>query len=85
MTRTRKPVPVHNLKVTRKGKVKKRSFLWRMRRVFYLAALAVAVGAGDDAAAGNGGIANAEANGGDISLGDVNSGNNAGNTILIGG
>jgi membrane peptidoglycan carboxypeptidase len=45
MTRTRKPVPVHNLKVTRKGKVKKRSFLWRMRRVFYLAALAVAVGA----------------------------------------
>jgi penicillin-binding protein 1A len=43
MPRTRKPVPVHNLKVTRKGKVKKRSFLWRMRRVFYLAALAVAV------------------------------------------
>jgi penicillin-binding protein 1A len=43
MPRTRKPVPVHNLKVTRKGKVKKRSFLWRMRRVFYLAALAVVV------------------------------------------
>ena len=43
MPRTRKPVPVHNLKVTRKGKVKKRSFLWRMRRVFYLAVLAVAV------------------------------------------
>ena len=43
MPRTRKPVPVHNLKVTRKGKVKKRSFLWRMRRVFYLAFLAVAV------------------------------------------
>ncbi|MCU1372461.1 MAG: penicillin-binding protein family, partial [Ilumatobacteraceae bacterium] len=43
MPRTRKPVPVHNLKVTRKGKVKKRSFLWRMRRVFYLAVLAVVV------------------------------------------
>ncbi|CAN5898662.1 hypothetical protein BH23ACT2_BH23ACT2_05530 [soil metagenome] len=38
--RTRKPVPVHNLKVSRKGKVKKRSVLWRMRRSFYLAALA---------------------------------------------
>jgi penicillin-binding protein 1A len=45
MARTRKPVPVHNLKVTRRGKVKKRFFLWRMRRVFYLAALAVTVGA----------------------------------------
>jgi penicillin-binding protein 1A len=43
MPRTRKPVPVHNLKVTRKGKVKKRSVLWRMRRAFYLAALAVVV------------------------------------------
>ena len=43
--RTRKPVPVHNLKVTRKGKIKKRSILWRMRRVFYLAALALMVGA----------------------------------------
>ena len=43
--RTRKPVPVHNLKVTRKGKVKKRSILWRTRRVFYLAALALTVGA----------------------------------------
>ena len=43
MPRPRKPVPVHNLKVTRKGKVKKRIFLWRMRRVFYLGALAVAV------------------------------------------
>ncbi|MCB1038027.1 MAG: transglycosylase domain-containing protein [Acidimicrobiales bacterium] len=41
--RTRKPVPVHNLKVTRKGKIKKRSILWRMRRAFYLAALAVIV------------------------------------------
>jgi hypothetical protein len=37
-----------------------------------------------DAAAGNGGVANAEANGGTISLGDVNSGGNSGNTIMIG-
>ncbi|MEO6628511.1 MAG: transglycosylase domain-containing protein, partial [Aquihabitans sp.] len=43
--RTRKPVPVHNLKVTRKGKVKKRTVLWRWRRAFYLCALAVVVGA----------------------------------------
>ena len=43
MARPRKPVPVHNLKVTRRGKVKKRSVVWRMRRVFYLAALSVAV------------------------------------------
>jgi penicillin-binding protein 1A len=38
--RTRKPVPVHNLKVTRKGKVKKRNLLWRMRRALFLAVLA---------------------------------------------
>ncbi|MCB0962270.1 MAG: transglycosylase domain-containing protein, partial [Acidimicrobiales bacterium] len=44
MARTRKPVPVHNLKVTRAGKVKKRWVFWRMRRVFYLAALALTVG-----------------------------------------
>ena len=43
--RTRKPVPVHNLKVSRKGKVKKRSVLWRMRRAFYLIALVMTVGA----------------------------------------
>ncbi|MCB0978838.1 MAG: penicillin-binding protein, partial [Acidimicrobiales bacterium] len=42
--RTPKPVPVHNLKVTRQGKIKKRSILWRMRRVLYLAALALVVG-----------------------------------------
>jgi penicillin-binding protein 1A len=42
--RPRKPVPVHNLKVTRKGKVKKRSILWRMRRAFYVVALAFTVG-----------------------------------------
>jgi penicillin-binding protein 1A len=44
MRRHRKPVPVHNLKVSRKGKIKKRTVLWRMRRAFYLAALAVVVG-----------------------------------------
>src|SRR5699024_10713263 len=38
-----KPVPVHHLKVTRKGVVKKRNILWRMRRVFYFAALAAMV------------------------------------------
>lgn len=38
-----KAVPVHNLKVTRRGVVKKRNILWRMRRVFYLGALAVTV------------------------------------------
>ncbi len=43
--RRRKPVPVHNLKVSRKGKVKRRSVLWRMRRAFYLSALAITVGA----------------------------------------
>lgn len=43
MPRTRKPVPVHNLKVSRTGKVKKRTILWRWRRAFYLAALAVTV------------------------------------------
>src|SRR4051812_48197971 len=41
--RTRKPVPVHNLKVTRQGKVKKRSLLWRSRRVLYVVALAMTV------------------------------------------
>ncbi|HRW38928.1 MAG: transglycosylase domain-containing protein [Acidimicrobiales bacterium] len=43
--RPRNAVPVHNLKVSRKGKIKKRTFLWRMRRVFYIAGLAVVVGA----------------------------------------
>ena len=42
---TRKPVPVHNLKVSRNGKVKKRSVFWRMRRVLYVATLALVVGA----------------------------------------
>ena len=43
-TRTRKPVPVHNLKVTRQGKVKKRSIVWRWRRAFYVLALVLTVG-----------------------------------------
>ena len=37
--RTRKPVPVHNLKVTKQGKVKKRSLAWRWRRALYAVAL----------------------------------------------
>jgi membrane peptidoglycan carboxypeptidase len=44
MPRTRKPVPVHNLKVTRRGKVKKRFVAWRMRRAFYVLALVMTVG-----------------------------------------
>ncbi len=39
-------------------------------------------GDGGDAAAGNGGVAVAEANGGMIDLDDINSGDNAGNTIV---
>ena len=39
-----KPVPVHNLKVTRAGKVKKRSILWRWRRAWYVCGLAVVLG-----------------------------------------
>ncbi|MGI8710255.1 MAG: transglycosylase domain-containing protein, partial [Acidimicrobiales bacterium] len=42
--RTRKTVPVHNLKVTRRGKVKKRSVLWRWRRSLYVVALTMTVG-----------------------------------------
>ena len=42
--RTRKPVPVHNLKVTRKGKVRKRSIVWRWRRAFYLVGLVAVFG-----------------------------------------
>ncbi|MBA2519658.1 MAG: hypothetical protein H0V24_08330 [Chloroflexia bacterium] len=38
----------------------------------------------DIAAAGNGGTANASANGGAVALGDVNSGGNAGNAISVG-
>jgi hypothetical protein len=42
------------------------------------------IGDGGDAAAGNGGTASSEANGGSISVGDVNSGGNSGNTIIVG-
>jgi hypothetical protein len=42
------------------------------------------LGNGGDAAAGNGGTAVSEANGGTISIGDVNSGGNSGNTIIVG-
>jgi hypothetical protein len=42
------------------------------------------VGNGGDAAAGNGGVAVSEANGGTIDIGDVNSGYNSGNTIVVG-
>ena len=42
------------------------------------------IGDGGDAAAGNGGTAVADANGGSVSIGDVNSGGNAGNTIIVG-
>jgi hypothetical protein len=41
-------------------------------------------GNGGDAAAGNGGTAVSEANGGAIAIGDVNSGGNSGNTIIVG-
>jgi hypothetical protein len=41
-------------------------------------------GDGDIASAGNGGVATASANGGAVSIGDVNSGGNAGNAIGVG-
>lgn len=41
-------------------------------------------GNGGVSAAGNGGTANSSANGGAISLGDINSGSNSGNTISVG-
>jgi hypothetical protein len=42
------------------------------------------IGDGGDAAAGNGGVASSEANGGAVTLGDINSGGNQGNTIIVG-
>jgi hypothetical protein len=42
------------------------------------------IGNGGDAAAGNGGVASSEANGGTITVGDINSGENVGNTIVVG-
>jgi hypothetical protein len=41
-------------------------------------------GTGDIASAGNGGVATSSANGGAVSIGDVNSGGNAGNAIGVG-
>jgi hypothetical protein len=43
------------------------------------------IGDGGDAAAGNGGTAVSEANGGTVTVGEVNSGGNEGNTIIVGG
>ena len=42
-------------------------------------------GDGGDAAAGNGGVAAADASGGSVSIGNINSGGNEGNTIVVGG
>lgn len=39
---------------------------------------------GDTSSAGNGGVATSSANGGAVSLGDINSGSNAGNSIGVG-
>ena len=44
-----------------------------------------AFGDGGNAAAGNGGIAVAEANGGAVTIGNINSGGNSGNTIAVQG
>jgi hypothetical protein len=43
-----------------------------------------AAGTGDIASAGNGGVATSSASGGAVSIGDVNSGGNAGNAIGVG-
>jgi hypothetical protein len=48
-----------------------------------VAGLGGVIGQGGDAAAGNGLLAVASANGGAISIGDINSGDNRGNTILV--
>ncbi len=37
-------IPAHNLKTTRSGKVRRRSLLWRLRRVLFLGALLTVVG-----------------------------------------
>lgn len=41
--RTR-PIPAHNLKVARSGRVARRNLLWRWRRVFYLSGLVMVTG-----------------------------------------
>ena len=48
------------------------------------AATRVGVAAQDTAAAGNGGTADASANGGAVGIGDINSGGNVGNAIAAG-
>ncbi len=45
---------------------------------------AAGAGAGGIAGAGNGGVANSSADGGSISIGDIDSGNNSGNVIVVG-
>jgi hypothetical protein len=40
---------------------------------------------GGQASAGNGGVANAEASGGSATIGDINSGGNQGNTVIVSG
>ena len=52
--------------------------------VFATAATQFRAAAQDTAAAGNGGTADASANGGAVSVGDVNSGLNSGNAIAVG-
>ena len=42
--RKARAVPAHNLKTTRRGKVKRRNLLWRLRRVLFLGALLFVVG-----------------------------------------
>jgi len=52
--------------------------------VFATAAMQVRAAAQDTAAAGNGGTADASANGGAVVIGDINSGLNSGNAIAVG-
>jgi len=40
----RKPIPVHDLKTTRTGEVRRRSIFWRWRRLFFLIGLLMATG-----------------------------------------
>ncbi len=41
--RRRRPVPAHNLRVTRSGAFKRRNVLWRWRRLFYMATMVLVV------------------------------------------
>jgi len=42
--RSRRPIPAHNVKVARSGRLKRRNLLWRWRRLFYLVALVMITG-----------------------------------------